>query len=184
MGLYTNEQLEKYKEYLRHLAETRSSTIFTNGGIEHASILMSILLDNTKSVARIFCEGFKPTLVLTDPYKASLEKYLEDVNKSIYVLIERDDWVNADAFKLLKDAASKRSDKVVFKKIREQDQSRMFEQLNDQHCNFAIFDNDKFRFEYNPKEYKAFGSFNDISKSALLINIFDTAFNNAETIQS
>ena len=69
--------LKNYQDYLEYLAKEKSDEIFTNAGKAHASILMSILLKYTRNEVRIFCEGFKPDLVTTEPYWSELNRFLE-----------------------------------------------------------------------------------------------------------
>ena len=49
-------QQENYKKYLNELALANSDEMFSNGGIEYASILMSVLLNHTNDIARIYCQ--------------------------------------------------------------------------------------------------------------------------------
>lgn len=175
--------LDKYKKYLDNLAQTNSSELFSNGGKEYASILMSVLLEHTQYEARIFCEGFKPDLISTEPYFSALKKYLEDKNKKLKVLIETKDYIDEEPFKLLKKTRKERCDESIsFKCIKEDDKKNISETLNNSHCNFAIFDSNKFRLEYDPSTYKAFGSFNHSENCKILIDLFDTAFENASSI--
>ena len=173
--------LGKYKEYLTKLAESQSEEIFYNAGKEHASVLMAIMLDNTKQTARIFSEGFKADLITTEPYFGKLKQFLEKKDIKLSVLIENDDHITEKPVSLLKKYYNEGSD-IALKKIKEEDKNEIFEKLNSKHCNFAVFDDNKFRLEYIPEEYKAMGSFNQPNKCNVLINLFDNAFNRADAI--
>lgn len=176
--------LEDYSKYLECLASTQSPEIFTNGGKEHASILMSTMLKHTESEAKIFCEGFKPELIMTEPYQSSLKEYLKS-NKILKVLIENDNYINESAFKLLREAQLKRNDNSIeFRLIKREDRKNIFDELSSDHCNFSIFDDNKFRLEINPAEYKAIGSFNSKERAEILIKLFNKAFNNAQKISN
>lgn len=54
-----SELLNKYRDFLKDLAEKRSPKVFTNGGGEFASILMGTMFEYTRNQARIFCTGFR-----------------------------------------------------------------------------------------------------------------------------
>lgn len=176
--------LRKYEEYLNKLADTESSEVFSNGGIRYASILMSVLFNRTQSNVRIFCEGFKPDLINTEPYISALRTFLSETDKSIKVLVEKTDYVNEEPFRILKEAASNRQNdgSILFRQITNEDKKGIFNQLKTENCNFAIFDFEKFRFEYSPCDYKAFGSFNDPRRCGTLISLFDKAFENATVL--
>lgn len=176
--------LKKYELYLETLAQNNSLEMFSNGGKDFASILMATLFKYTQHEIRIFCEGFKPDLITTEPYFTELKKYLENKNKCLKVLVEVDTYKDSEPLLLLKKAKEERKDdSISYKKIREEDKNKIFQELGNNHCNFAVFDSDKFRLEYNPKEYKAFGSFNNLQNCEILIHLFDEAFNTADSIQ-
>ncbi len=178
-----DDYLDAYKKYLEELANNQSSALFANAGKEHASILMSLLFNHTVSDVRIFCVGFRPLLIRTMPYWRSLNNYLKDNGKSLKVLVETDDFLNDEPLQLLKKVKKKRADdSIVVKQITKVDQMLINEKVEGNHCNFAIFDNNKFRFEYDPDGFKAYGSFNRPENCRYLIDIFDTAFNNSNTV--
>ena len=170
--------LSRYTEYIKGLAKTKSTQLFTNGGIKYASQLMAVLFDNTNEMARIFCQGFKPDLITTQPYWDALQEYLKDDNKVLKVLVETDEYVHKEPLQLLKDEKNKRGDDSIQIKLASEDTIKeIYDKLNGNPCNFAIFDDNKFRFENESDGYKAFGSFNRKDYANVLITIFDEAFN-------
>ena len=172
--------LDRYVAYIKGLAKDKSPEMFTNGGIEYASQLMAVLFQSTKKDARLFCRGFRPDLIRKEPYWGALNAYLQDDSKRLHVLIETKDALNDEPMNLLRQTKERRGDDTVdFRIIKEEDRQRMFDGLNGTPCNFAVFDNDKFRFEYDPDGFKAFGSFNHEKNCSVLITLFDNAFNNA-----
>lgn len=174
---------KRYREFLEKLARTNSSELFTNGGKDYASILMSVLLDNTDKKARIFCIGFRPELVCTDDYKNSLERFLRNSGKEIRILVETDEYIHDSAVKILSDANHKDIHASVgIKLISEEDRERLMDEIGGGHCNFAVYDDNKYRMEYDPDNFKAFGSFNDKETSARLIQLFDQAYEKAEDL--
>ena len=171
-----------YKAFLKNLAKTGSSKLFTNGGKEYASILMSVLLDNTNSVARIFSYGFRPDLISTKEYKRALENFLSSSYKEIRVMVESDEAIEEEPIRILKEAYGCDRHRVSLKLITPEDRKNLIAQLGGGHRNFAVFDNDKYRMEYDPDDFKAFGSFNDVETCARLITLFDNAFENATSL--
>ena len=177
------EQLEKYIEYLDELLKTKNSEIFTNGGAVYASHLMSRLFDNTQHMARVYCKGFREELICQEPYWSSLNHYLSDPNKSLLVLVETDDYISERPIQLLKTVRMNRGDDTIqLRKIQDSDRQFIELSLSDHDCNFAVFDDSMFRFEYDPDGFTAFGSFNDPGRCAVLQQIFINAFNRAEPL--
>ncbi len=183
MGDKKENFLQRYADYIRGLAKAKSPQLFTNGGIEYASELMAVLLKNTNREARIFCQGFKPDLITTQPYWDALNEYLKDENKTIRVLVESDEYVQNEPLQLLMTEKAKRNNESVQVKLASHDTiQEIYGKLSGRPCNFAVFDNDKFRFENEPDGYKAFGSFNRQDYAGVLITIFDDAFNKSTTL--
>lgn len=118
-----------YKTFLKNLAKTGSSKLFTNGGKEYASILMSVLLDNTNSVARIFSYGFRPDLVSTSEYKQALERFLETPYKEIRVMVETEEAVDQEPIRMLKEAYQSSPGQVSLKLITPEDRKDLITQL-------------------------------------------------------
>lgn len=179
------ELRKRYQEYLESLYNEKSPKIFTNGGIEHASELMAKMFDVTKKEVRMFCRGLCPTLIQTDPYFSAFKKYVgnKEGNRTIKIMVETDEYVNEEPFQILiKEKEARNDNAIEYKKIKEKDKKEIFSKLFTDHCNFSVFDDDKFRLEISPSEYKALGSFNDRVMCGQLIKLFDDAFNNAEPI--
>lgn len=171
-----------YKDFLKNLAKTGSSKLFTNGGKEYASILMSVLLDNTNSVARIFSYGFRPNLISTEEYKQALQRFLDSSYKEIRVMVETNEAVDKEPIRMLKGAYRKGNDRISLRLITPDDKKELIDQLGGGHRNFAVFDNDKYRMEYDPDDFKAFGSFNDVETCKRLTELFNNAFEKATSL--
>lgn len=175
--------LQDYVKYINGLAETHSSQMFTNGGIEYASELMAVLFKYTEKEVRIFCQGFKPDLITTEPYWSALCDYLKRKDRTLKVLVETDAYVHERPITLLNEEINKRNDDSIQIKIASAETAKeIYKQLSGTPCNFAIFDDNKFRFENEPEKYKAFGSFNRKDYANVLINVFDKAFNKSEAL--
>ena len=182
-----SEAIVAYENYLDNLIKNNSDEIFTNKGMEHAPILMSRLFDCTESEVRMYCEGFKPALIKKGVYWDSLKKYLES-GKSMKVLVEKADWINEEPFKLLMNERNKRRERnpddetIQYRIVNNESRKVIGDKILMSHCNFSVFDDNKFRLEVSPKEYKAYGSFNDPVKSKALIETFNDAFGVSQEI--
>ncbi len=176
--------LVAYKKFLEDLARNNSTDLFTNGGKEYASILMSVLYHFTQNEVRLFCSGFGPSLIKTEPYWSALIDFLNDKNKTLKVLVETDEYKNGEPMTHLKKVKETRENKgsIIVKQISNEDKKLISEKVGSEHCNFAVFDDNKFRFEHAPEDYKAYGSFNRPVECAFLMNVFDAAFNNSQKV--
>lgn len=179
-------RLQKYKEYLETLAASESSELFSNGGVEYAAILMSILLEHTEKQALIFSQGFKAELITRQPYWDSLQTYLEDPNHALSILVETDKHIDEEPLKLVNDINKQRKSKggklIEIKLLNSVGKKIISDRFGDKPCNFAIYDDDKFRFEYDPVEYKAYGSFNQPDNCRVLTDAFNEAFKVSESL--
>ena len=174
-------QLTSYTEYLEGLARSNSSELFSNGGKDYASILMSVLLRQTRSEVRLYCHGFKAELISQEPYWSTLREYLNDEHKQLKVLVETDEYTEEAPMRLLRETKERRADEnsIVVKVIKPEDRKRICEKFGDAHCNFGVFDNEKFRYEYDPEDYKAYGSFNRPEDCKIFTELFDSSFANS-----
>ncbi len=183
----TTLQLQKYQEFLERLAWDNSDLTFSNGGIGHATILMSVLFQNTKKIARVYCIGFRPDLITRSPYWESLNHYLDDPNHIILVLVETGAYINDDPLRMLKEKKKEKAkmglgNNIIVKEINKECKQHISDTFGDKHCNFAIFDDDKYRYEYDPTNFKAYGSFNQPDNCKILTDEFDAAFQLASRV--
>lgn len=175
--------LKDYRQYLEGLAEKKSNILFSNGGKEYASILMSVLFANTSQEAVIFCEGFGPELVSTEDYRDALNRYL-DQGKGLKVLLNNTEHLDEDPIQLLLSEKNRREnpESIQIRAITPEGRQQIKDQFNGSVNNFAVFDSEKFRLEYDPAEYTAFGSFNRPEDAKLLRGLFDRVFESATQI--
>lgn len=178
------KMLEEYENYLKELVVKGSGEIFTNGGIKHASVLMSVLLGSTTDHALMFSEGFCSDII-QNPYLSALERYTDNKQRGLKILLESDEYVDANPIRRIREKSRERAGgdkRIEIRVIREDDKRRIFKSLKCAQCNFSVFDDKMYRFEYDPKHYKAYGSFNHEGNSAFLTHLFNEAFANAEVI--
>lgn len=173
-------ELDEYRRFLKEQARANSSKLLTNSGIDYASELMSVLLDNTSAEARIYCRGFRRQLVWSQPYKNSLINFIDSPGKSIKVLVESDCAIKEEPIQKLNEKF-REGKNVELRLISDVDKANLENELNG-HCHFAVFDDQKFRLEIDPENFRAFGSFNDFDVANRLKSIFDKAFVNAHSL--
>ena len=179
-------QLWKYQSLLEDLALTNSPKMFSNGGKHHASILMSVLFKYTKNEARVYAFGFRPELITTEPYWSALNEYLNRSGSVLKVLVQTNQYIDGAPLKLLKEIKRHRQKNniegtICVKMISEDRKRHISTKFGDEMCNFAIFDKDKFRYEYDPVNFKAYGSFNQPDNCEILIQEFEEAFNDIKS---
>ncbi len=170
--------LEEYRTYLNKLVEAKSPLLFSNGGKDYASILMSILLKHTKKSIHMFCEGFKPDLIKSPEYWNALKKYLNQKGKELHVIVNSEDYVTEEPLKALFEEQKKREfdGTIQVRLISEKGRNMIKDQFNDALNNFAVFDDDMYRLEYDPQNYMAVGSFNQPNDVCLLQTLFKNVF--------
>lgn len=179
--LITQRDLEAYEVTLEKFASSGDETLFINDGKKYASILMSVMLRHTEKEIRLFCCGFKEDLITTQPYWNSLVEYLKDAKKRFMVLVETDSYKEQAPMQLLLREKAKRGDDTIsVKLITAEDKKLINDKVVEEHCNFGVFDGNKFRFEYDPENFRAYGSFNKPNTCKFLTEIFDSAFNNPQ----
>lgn len=176
--------LNEYESYLENLVREKSSVTFSNGGIEYAAVLMSILLKYTKHSVCMFCDGFKPELIKNEVYWKALNEYLKDKSKKLIVIVNTDAYIKEEPLQALYNAQQARGfDKsIMVYKIDEEGREMIKQQFNGSLNHFAIFDDDMYRLEYAPTDYKAFGSFNNTSHVKLLRSLFDSVIEHSTSI--
>lgn len=176
--------LDEYRIYLENLVREKSTVTFSNGGKDYASILMSILLDNTKSSVCMFCEGFGPNLITQSDYWSALTKYLDNKDKKLHVIVNSKDYIKQEPLQKLFDTQRERNNdgSIMVYLINDEGREIIKQQFNGVLNNFAVFDEDMYRLEYLPSEYKAFGSFNNTDDTKLLRNLFDRVLEKSQLI--
>lgn len=198
--------LQYYLDYLIGLANKKSVEIFSNKGEAHASILMATLLANTEKSVSMYCQGLRPGILSgendEDPkgwngaYWAEFKKFFDKTIKSaafgsnsVRLLIQSENWLKNQPFKIvaksLQDNETK--DKIKVKIIKPENRDMIENLLGKKNgkninYNFSVFDNKAFRLEYDPDEYRAIGSFDDVAWCNLLNNLFEKAYKQADDI--
>jgi hypothetical protein len=173
-------ELQQYKELINHLAETKSTQFYTNGDKEHAEIILSTIFSHTKKILRIYRMGNNNGFTSAPPYKDALLNALApkntDDSSTEPFLITCLILVHNTEDPLFDDING--CSNVTILKITD-DATEHIKQnisLQNKNVNFAIGDDDMFRLEIEPTQYKAIGSFNNKPITKRLIELFDEAF--------
>lgn len=198
--------IDNYKFGVEFAAEYKYTHIISNGGLPYAAILMGVMFKYCNGIARIYCQGFKPELVCKLPFWTEFCAYIKNPNNCLYALIDSTEWINEKPMKLLKqikDERSKTEQVIEYKKRKNgkwdkkakkvkdiiipdtsiivkqihPDSAKMIAKRYGESIHFSVFDNEKFRYEYDSENYKAYGSFNQPDNCRYLIETFDQAFN-------
>ena len=203
----TEKALKLYQDYLDGLARKNpvSSEIFSNKGVDHASILMATLLANTDHLMDMYCQGLRPGILCgvkegdnkgaEGAYWHEFKKFFQEriksndfTNGSIRILIQKKDWIQNAPFRIIGEALADSSinEKIQIKIISDEARfgiEKALGQAKDVNYNFSIYDRKAFRLEYEPDNYRALGSFNSPSWCSLLLELFNNAFATATDIK-
>lgn len=171
-----DSKLQEYEDYLKMLAAENSDTIVSNGGKDHAVILYSVLLDNTERQVRIFCQSGDSAVWKDSKFTSSLRSFLDRSDDvSLHVLTAHEpalsrEWT--DSYK----------EKVEAFQIPAESKEKIYKHFRNNKCNFAVFDEKRYRYEYDCNAFRAYGSFNSPETSRQMIDLFDEAFSAASGI--
>ncbi len=190
MSVINKKELRIYREFLNKLVAQKSDEYISNGGEEHAEELFAVLFNNAEDNVRIFSESFTSDLVNSEGYKKALQGFLKR-GKSLKILLEHEpsstfkEEPDSTLYYLLNNSSSSVDKKVEIHFFEESDKARldMLKALKSNHCNFSIFDDRMFRFEYAPKDYKASASFNQPKVVRALTKIFDDYFSGRKEVK-
>ena len=198
--------IDDYKLGVEFAAEYKYENIIPNGGLPYAAILMGVMFKHCRGMARIYCHGFKPELVCELPFWTEFCDYIRNPKNCLYALVDSTEWIDERPMKLLKQLKEERSitEQVIEYKRRKEgkgnkkvkkvkdiiipdtsiivkqihpDSAKMIAKRYGESIHFSVFDNEKFRYEYDSENYKAYGSFNQPDNCKYLIETFDQAFN-------
>ena len=163
----------EYDQHLKHLRESCSSFVFPNSGIEHAEILMSNIFDATRREISILSGALSETLTNRSKYVESFKKMMErGVKIKVILVAQNSTKEKSEAHKLLE----KYENAEI--KILDADTKHIYEAIfQNKEVHFCFSDEMIFRLEYDTREYKAYGSFNNREIECNLIKAFDLLFN-------
>lgn len=168
--------VNSYRVYLEKLVSENSSNIFLNGGIEYASVFISLLLSKANNSVNMFCEGLNPQMMGREEV---FNAFQNSINSGVRfrILMEKKDYMGGMPF-----AFASGRENVEIRCAREEDLKMIDKVLGPGRCNFSVCDNKMVRLEVKPEEYKAVGSFNKPDWANALNDLFNKSFANAEPV--
>lgn len=171
----TPKEAKEYREYLLSLAQTHSSDIISNGGKDHAIVLYSVLLDNSQKDVRIFCQSGSSAVWKAPEFVEAMTRFLKRDNTSLKVLTSE---------KPTLDSVFNELENVEIRHISPDAQQKIKNHFKNSKCNFAIFDADKYRYEYDFEHFKAYCSFNAPDVVKTMTDLFDSSFSASAQTQA
>jgi len=172
-------ELESYEKMIASKAATQSADILANAGPDHAAIAMSKLLTYTDHSVKMVVGSFEGPISNQLIYIEALKYCISKGVKFEIIFLDPPNF-DSEAFKILIDAKENGRD-ITFK-IADQDLINRLT-VDNEPKHFSVYDDNKFRFEKDTKNYFAWFSFNDPIKTAQLKNTFDSKFNTLGDLQ-
>lgn len=174
----TEQEKKEYREDLEKLMKENSSAPLSNKGAEHAVILYDLLLSNSKTDCRFYCESAASEIWENPEFRQAFIKALERESMTIRIMTHQSSnpdfsWVPEPLrSKIISCRASNESIEII---------QNNYEGIN---CNLSTFDDKMYRFEYDIAKYKAYGSFNKPDVVNKINALFDECFEKSQTLHS
>lgn len=164
----TQELKDRYRKFLEKLAKAKSGELFSNGGKDHAIVLYQVLLNHASGEVCIFCEEGVSEIWQNEGVWRSLREYVENTENQLKILVENP---GDDGFADIRQLAN-----VDVRHISQSGLDTIHGHFDNWNCNFAVFDPNMFRYEYDKQGYKAYGSFNDEEIYNSMKSLFERAW--------
>lgn len=134
----------------------------------------------------MFCEGFKPDLITSTAYWDALEKYLRETDRTLHILVNSDSYIKDRPLQAVFEEQKRRGydGTIQVRLIDDNGREAIKGQFNGALNNFSVFDDNMYRLEYEPSEYKAFGSFNNPEDAKLLLDLFNSVFEKSQPLNN
>lgn len=185
-GKNSMEDLQSYKDKLSEAAKTSSKRMFPNGDEEHAAMAFSVLFNNTKSSIKIVADNFSGEISNDENYTTALEDCLKR-NVKVEALVLNQPGNKSEGYKLLEKYRAEGKNITI--KLASPEAIAVIASIAKYSLtdlkelyNFSIFDDDKYRIEFLPKEFRALVSFNNKKLATQYSTLFDIAFKRTELI--
>lgn len=174
--------LECFKAELQRCASGHLSSRITNKNEDYAVAFYAELFRNTEQTAKIFCEGAHSCIWHNPEFEEAFMDLLRKPGINIQVLTEEhiEDLTRFPEY--LQNIIKNRVPQIQFRHLSEAAKQIITSRF-DKDVNFAVFDADKFRFEFDKANYTAYGSFNDEEVVKEIEKYFDEAFQESEVTQ-
>ncbi len=168
-------QLEEYIASVKLHAESKSDLVFDNSNQTHASVVLSVMLENANKEFCLFDKDLSGDVA--DKYKEFFPTLLKFVEKGklLKVIILNDDYKDTNIYKILKELSVKYPDNVYVRKLNSNPNNTK------QYFNFAVADSVSFRLEKSfiiDNNRKAICCFNSPTIALKLKKLFENEYNN------
>jgi hypothetical protein len=169
------EEIRTYQEYINLMANSNSSEILPNAGAYHAAIVMAKLFEKTKNngSANMIVGSFKGKVSNQSNYLNQLENSI-DRNVSFRIIFLDNPNKNSKAFTLL-NRKKEEGKSINFYQASKETKERFAKRG----VHFAVFDDDKYRFEKDTENYMAWICFNDQQNASSLSSVFEDELKNS-----
>jgi len=157
-----------YNEWVKHLAETKSSEVLLNHGDEQCITTLSMLFANSAQEVRIFCGCLDPEIYDKKDCSAEIISFLKD-RKGKLLLMTENDPCDSELLRWLMEYKKEHPEQII---------SRFNVQpwiwlSSGEHIHFSLGDSYMYRLEKNPKKRFAEVCYNDEKKASELMEFFD-----------
>ena len=155
--------------YIHRLADSQAEEAFTNSGPDRAAIVFNELFSNSSKEFRLYAGNLGGKISAKILYLSGLRQFLQKKHTILKILVEDTTKLtqNTELFTILKEYKSKIQIRESLVKAMSKDGKEM---------HFAVGDENMYRIEVDPKNFKAVGSFNDLSESKELSALFKRIF--------
>jgi hypothetical protein len=168
----SDAKIADYVQLVNTKASQKSKELLPNAGAKHAAIAMSKLFDETNYSVRMVVNSFSKTVCDQPIYFNSLKACVEKGVK--FRIIHIDDLNDkSETCIYLINAQSQNMD-ISFHRASNEFKNKLTVDNTIRH--FAVFDEDKFRYETDTENYVAFFCFNDPENATILAKAFDKEF--------
>jgi phosphatidylserine/phosphatidylglycerophosphate/cardiolipin synthase-like enzyme len=172
------EELIRYENKVKSLANTKSNELHYNSGADHASIVMESIFDTASEEIKIFAGNFNEEVCQKpgERYIQSLKRYLL---KGVKIKVLLNDSGSIGQKNLVLSLLKRYSSNDFYKdNISVKTTNKTVSRDDFKNIHFTVGDNRMYRLEYDTQSFLAEFSFNREEKSKSLSLEFDTIFNN------
>ncbi len=173
----STEELIRYENKVKSLANTKSNELHYNSGADHASIVMESIFDTASEEIKIFAGNFNEEVCQKpgERYIQSLKRYLL---KGMKIKVLLNDSATIGQKNLVLSLLKRYSSNDFYKdNISVKTTNKTVSRDDFGNIHFTVGDNRMFRLEYDTQSFLAEFSFNREEKSKSLSVEFDTIFN-------
>lgn len=172
--------LEEYYQSIRFLSENSLSLEFNNKDANHGVLVMSTLFQQAENEIRIFAGDFKGDICDNDYYIKSLFEAIERGVK-LDIVFENNPNKSSKCYQELLKQKQNKQNKVNIFQLNEKYKKELVDKVG-QLLHFTVIDKNKFRYETDKNEYKAYCNFDDKDNSEILISNYEKLINNSSSI--